>query len=327
MGGGGATLAVSGRRPGRSSSGLRAADPIAVSDAVVRLPGHPSVSQIPIHGWRAVLLALPFVACGVGIALFWAVAGESSQVPGAVVVLGGVVFGLLGMGLAVHGLRGVSHDRRVRAAQVFRLHEPWVWDYSWDPRGIAAVGARAHVRWAAFSAAAVLVLAPFHVSSFDSERSALLMPLWLAVCDLGLVIALAYTARLAYQRVKFGAPRISFGHFPFHAGEVLEVYLEGVRGLERLERIDCALRFVQERYESTGSNGAYEVNCYQLYADERSLEARMYGPIHLHFSLPEEKYSTHLSARPPRYWELALRGSARGVDFSARFLLPIYEKV
>jgi hypothetical protein len=326
MGGGGAALAVSGRRPGRSSSGLRTADPIAVSDAAVRLTGHPSVSQIPIHGWRAVLFALPFVACGIGIVLFWAVAGESSQAPGELVVLGGVMFGLFGVGLGFHGVRGVAHDRRVRASQVLRLHEPWVWDYHWGPRGIAAIGARTHKRWAAFSAAAVLVLAPFHVSSFDSERSALLMPLWLAVCDLGLLIALSYTARLAYQRAKFGAPRISFGHFPFRAGEVVEIYLEGVRGLERLERIDCALRFVEERYENTGSNGAYEVNCYQLYADGRSIEARMSGPMHLHFSLPAAEYSTRLSARPPRYWELALRGSARGVDLSARFLLPIYEK-
>ncbi len=93
-----------------------------------------------------------------------------------------------------------------------------------------------------------------------------------------------------------------------------------------MERLDCALRFVQERYESTGNNGAYEVNCYQLYGDERSLEARMSGPKHLRFSLPETEHSTQLSARPPRYWELELRGGARGRDFSARFLLPIYEK-
>ncbi len=282
--------------------------------------------MVPVHGWRAVLFGLPFVICGAGLAIYAVAGGQSIRAPRELVVLAGCAFGLLGGLLLIHGVRGAACERRVRAAQAWRPNEPWVWDYDWDSRGIDALGARAPARWGRFCAVAALLLVPFHLAAFDAEHSVLVLPLWVAVCDLGLLIAVAWTARLVIQHRKFGSPRLSFGHFPFCAAEVLEVYLEGVRGLEHLDRLDCSLRFVEERYEATGHNGAYEVNSYQLYCDERSLETRMSGPVHLRFQLPRNGLATRLSDRPPRYWQLALQGEAKGLDFAASFLLPIYEK-
>lgn len=297
-----------------------------VSDACVKLTRHRAVSVVPIHGWRAVLFGLPFVACGAGLVIYAVAGGRSIKAPPELLVLAGCAFAVMGGLLLVHGMCGAARERRVRAAQAWQPNEPWAWDYDWDSRGIDALGARAPARWIKFCGAAALLLAPFHLAAFDAEHNALVLPLWVAVCDLGLLIAAAYAARLAVQRRKFGSPRLSFGHFPFRAGEVLEVYLEGVRGLEHLDRLDCSLRFIEERYEATGHNGAYEVNSYQLYCDERSLETRMSGPVHLRFQLPRNGLATRLSDRPPRYWELALQGEAKGLDFAASFLLPIYEK-
>jgi hypothetical protein len=45
-------------------------------------------------------------------------------------------------------------------------------------------------------------------------------------------------------------------------------------------------------------------------------------PIEL--SLPRGPYETRLADRPPRYWELEVRGEATGADFGATFLLPVY---
>ena len=279
-----------------------------------------------MHGWRATLFGLPFMICGVGAAILAPLGMGSSEAPPELVVLGGVVFALAGVALMVHGLRGVGRGKRLRAAQALRPREPWAWDYDWDPRGTGARGSRELARWGAASAAATLLLVPLHLGLFDPSRGALVLPLWLAVVDLGWLATLAWTARVALQRRKFGSPRLSFAHFPFRAGEVLEVYLAGAHGLEALERLNCRLRFIEEKYEATGSNGPYQVNSYQLYCEERTLESRISGPIQLRFSLPESSYATRLSARPARYWELALRGDANGIDFSASFVLPIYEK-
>ena len=297
-----------------------------MGDARVKLSGHRGVSVVPVQGWRAVLFGLPFVVCGVGAAILASLGLGSSEAPPELVVLGGVVFALGGVVLMVHGVRGLGRGRRLQAEQALRPHEPWAWDYDWDTRGIDARGSRALSRWGAASAAATLLLVPLHLGLFDLSRGALVLPLWLAVVDLGWVVTLVWTARVALQRRRFGSPRLSFAHFPFRAGEVLEVYVEGARGLEALEQLDCSLRFIEEQYETTGSNGTYEVNSYQLYCDERSHELRMSGPIQLRFSLPESSFATRLSARPARYWELALRGGAKGIDFSASFVLPIYEK-
>ena len=309
-----------------SSSGADAADATSVSDVRVRLPGHRAVSQVPVHGWRAVLFALPFVVCGVGMALYAGLGLGSMDAPPELVVLAGAVFALIGGWLLVHGLMGVRLDKRVKAEQAFRPHEPWAWDFGWDPTGIEVFGSRAPGRWAVCSALAALLLAPFHLAAFDAQRNTLVLPLWVAVCDLGLLVALAYTVRLGIQRARFGSPRLAFAYFPFRAGEVLEVYLEGLRGLDHLDRLDCSLRFIEELYESTGQNGAYETNAYQLYSEDSTLDLRTPGPIPLRFSLPEAGLSTRLSARPPRYWELALHAPTKGPDFTARFLLPIYEK-
>ncbi len=45
-------------------------------------------------------------------------------------------------------------------------------------------------------------------------------------------------------------------------------------------------------------------------------------PIEL--PLPRGPYETRLADHAPRHWELEVRGEARGVDFGAMFLLPVY---
>ncbi|HEX9793842.1 MAG TPA: hypothetical protein VGC54_07635 [Planctomycetota bacterium] len=42
------------------------------------------------------------------------------------------------------------------------------------------------------------------------------------------------------------------------------------------------------------------------------------------FEVPAMAAATALSARSARYWELELRGFARGADLVARFPLPLY---
>ena len=42
------------------------------------------------------------------------------------------------------------------------------------------------------------------------------------------------------------------------------------------------------------------------------------------FDLPMGDYGTRLAEAPARYWELAVLADTPGLDFSAKFLIPVY---
>ena len=45
------------------------------------------------------------------------------------------------------------------------------------------------------------------------------------------------------------------------------------------------------------------------------------------FDIPEDAPGTALSERPPRYWELHVRGETIGPDLDEVFLVPIYARL
>lgn len=300
----------------------------------VRLPGHPAVSETTIHGWAAFLFALPFAGAGVVVMLLAAGVIEADEgslrSPRPVVAACGALFATVGLWLALHGLRGVWRRSRVRAAQARRPHEPWTWDHTWDPAGVADASGR-RIGQTAFGIGLIaLFCVPAHWIGFLTEERPLPFQIAAFVLDLVLLGVVAYLGYLTLRRLKFGTPRLAFAHFPYRLGGSLEVYFQAARGLDAVERLDCTLRFVEERYETRGAgrNRSQEVHSYELWADERALEraALVAGGASLRFALPDGDYATRLSDRPARYWELEVRGEAPGVDFEARFPLPVYEK-
>ena len=42
------------------------------------------------------------------------------------------------------------------------------------------------------------------------------------------------------------------------------------------------------------------------------------------FDLPSGDYGTRLAEAPARYWELAVVADTPGLDFTAKFLVPVY---
>jgi hypothetical protein len=85
----------------------------------------------------------------------------------------------------------------------------------------------------------------------------------------------------------------------------------------------ATLRCIEERFEvrQTGKNRVRVSVPYELYRDEAAVAP---GEPSLRFELPENVPGTRLAAQPPRYWELELAAEAPGVDFGARFLVPVY---
>jgi len=89
------------------------------------------------------------------------------------------------------------------------------------------------------------------------------------------------------------------------------------------------LRCIEERYETRAGDESTWTASYQLHADRLEIDpawGRMAGQwnVPVTFMLPAAPFETSLSARPPRYWELAVHGESPGVDFDATFLVPIY---
>jgi hypothetical protein len=90
---------------------------------------------------------------------------------------------------------------------------------------------------------------------------------------------------------------------------------------------------VQERYVTTGAgnNRRSQVVCYELYRDVVTLDhdrlANFVGAeIAVEFRLPADKLTTSLVDTPPTYWQIEANGEARGADYLAYFLVPVYKK-
>jgi hypothetical protein len=83
------------------------------------LKQHQGRSATTIHGWPSVLFGLPFFGVGVGALVVWRVAPEQVEGPTPLLLWFGVVFGLVGFSLILHGLKGLR--RRARVAERKRV--------------------------------------------------------------------------------------------------------------------------------------------------------------------------------------------------------------
>ena len=81
----------------------------------------------------------------------------------------------------------------------------------------------------------------------------------------------------------------------------------------------------------SGNNRTSQVVCYELYKDVATFDhdrlANFQGAgIPVEFALPADKQSTLLAEPPPVYWEIEARGKAKGADYEAYFLVPVYSR-
>jgi hypothetical protein len=297
------------------------------------LKKHQGRSATTIHGWPSVLFGLPFFGVGVGALLVWRVAPEQVEGPTPLLLWFGVVFGLVGFSLILHGFKGLR--LRARVAERKRAHpdEPWMWDHPWDRFGARGDSAR-RVRKAFFGAAFLVVfMVPFNYVGFVLED----VPgrwFWMGIVglfDVVAVVAVGYAFYVLLRYLKYGTSAVSFEGFPFRLGDQASLRFLGPGRSELLEPMTVTLRAVEEAYETRGSgkNRSQQVVCYETYVDTQAIDdvrGRWEGRrgLALEFDLPREAAGTRLSERPPRYWELEITADVPGVDYRAVFLLPVY---
>jgi hypothetical protein len=286
------------------------------------LRGRRGRSATTIHGWPAALFGLPFLAVGVvGVAQF---VGQPAQVdaPRPMILWFGVVFGLAGLSLIVHGLRGLVRRRRVADRRERHPAEPWLWDYDWPRHGVTDRAGRAVVRTFMGAAALVVFLLPFNWIGFGGMGDVPGVALWMLVVglfDLVTLTIIGYALYLLLRYLKYGTSRLAFEGFPFHLGEEMVVRFEGSGGAAGFDRVAAKLLCIEERYEMRGSgkNRSQQVVCYECYADTLTIEdARA--------RLPHEAPPTRLSERPAHFWVVDVEAAVPGVDYRGSFLVPVY---
>lgn len=263
-----------------------------------------------------------------GGGLTWLVYTHPENASAPLPVVFGVcgLFFLAGLAVAVGGLgaslRRARHGRLLRE----RPHEPWHADYKWDPQG-----QRERPFWKALNGVLgigflALFLAPFNWWLFTAPEAVVVIVVGLF--DLLLIAALLYWAYDTARSLKYGAPWIRFGRFPFFLGERLDVVIGGRGAFDRFDKLVVTVRFIQESRVRQGNRTS--TRCHQHWAERLELDPRtLHGVRELPVSLElpaDARYDTCLSDDNARYWEVEVNGEAPGIDFHAQFLVPVYAR-
>lgn len=241
----------------------------------------------------------------------------------------------IGVGLLMigSGIRGMF--RRRRHFELVRLHpdEPWMVDGPWDPRRASDDGGR-RARYALFGAAfLVLFLVPFNAVVFFVEDAPIFAKVIIGFFDLLGMWVVGYAIHQLMQRLKYGESHVRYSTFPIHLGDKVTLYFSNARGIGSFEKFAATIRCIQERVVVTGSgkNRSRKTVYDQIYAEAIEINdpgQHRGGSRELEFTyeLPAGEYTTLLATQEPRYWEFELTAETPGVDYCARFLLPVYAR-
>jgi hypothetical protein len=305
----------------------------------VQPPGAPSVllnhrtqSATAVDGWKSVFFGLPFLAIGVFVLL--AADGAIStgkHGPNWLIAFIGAPFALAGLFLFVHGIHGLARKAAYRRKIAERPDEPWLADHHWHREGISfsafhdmlsrLVGA---LLWSAFLVPFAWIGATVHGA----------WPFMVAVVIFGLLSLILWVrwAKMLFDFLTYGNSFLAYESFPFALGGTLRTRLRAPRNISALDSLTLTLRCVEEKYVTTRVNNRSETNvvCYELYKDAVTYDRdRLTGlagnDIPIELRIPLDQPTTTLTSTPPTYWEIEATGAARGVDYEAVFLVPVYK--
>jgi hypothetical protein len=298
------------------------------------LTGHQARTAPRVPAWLALVLGLGLIVAGAALGLVGAgVLRPEPRVPApaAVPYAIGVTFVVLGAWLLAYRIEDGLRESRTRRLQRAMPGAPWFADHPWDPAGAWDETGRRAVATAVLAVILGVFLVPFNWVAF-SPRSGI--DLWGRILfivvtgafDILTVVVAGYAAYFAWRRARFGPVFLRFERFPLTLGTSARVWLRVPRPPTDC-RLAATLRCVEERYVADGDSSSTQSE--QVWADAVPIEpawGQVGGSWNLPIGLrlPVGPYETRLAERPPRYWELDLRGEAAGVDFGATFLVPVY---
>jgi hypothetical protein len=310
----------------------RRLEPPPVVVGGVKLPGRLVRSRrSATGGWPAVFSQIAFLAAAATGFALWTGFTDMARVTLPVALVAAVVS-------LVHAVRRIprnAYNARLRAAHPA---EPWRWDHPWDQRGSRDESTPAE---AATSFAAALIMTVFAAGftgagfwflvTGDTRRKLFALPFVVIglVFDYVVVRLFLDAGRLTARRLKYGRVAASFDRFPFRRGEQLRLHVAAPPSLPRHALVTTTLRCIQEGHDGSGAHeDRSRLHCYEVYRDTAPAEQIDAAPgtraMRVTFSLPADTHPTELSAYPCRYWEVELEAATEGIDYRARFLVPVY---
>jgi hypothetical protein len=301
-----------------------------------RLRNFEGRAVVPMQGWGAVFFGLLFAGAGLipllgGIGMMAWGTGPNLP-PGWVIAVVGAVFVIFGLAAFVAGLRGLYRQRRARRAFLAGATAPWDWDHPWERGGARDDVWRRALRRFAWVGLLALFLSPFHylLLTIEGTTFRVLGGLFLLVFDAAALFTFASAVKAIIQALKYGRVFLQYEQFPMLLGRPASVRLLLDRRVDAAS-LSCTIRLIEERVEVSYPRRGKSSRQYvfdQLYEEKvtaslaQGADGRQTARVEFH--LPEGDYSTRLSGDEPRYWLFEAEAATPGVDFHARFLLPIY---
>jgi len=289
--------------------------------------------QIGLPPWALLVFCVPFI--GVGAAAILAGAGflpleklELEDVPQWVMFLFGAAFLLLGLVVLVTTLQEQKRKAKAKKAPASMAY---IYEHSWSQRWVHDDTGSAMRK--TMSSIIILggFLIPFHGILYyfifvREEGGKWIAYIFLGIFDLILLLMLMTLIYLAIKRLVFGRRKVTFNSFPYYLGEKLTATFEGGKKLKNLNRIDIALRCVEEAVESrpSGSASSPRLTCYRVYEDKIQRPTDAHGRADISFDIPQALPGTQLTKMPPTYWELVIDAKLPGMDYQGVFLMPVY---
>ena len=310
----------------------------SVNTQRTRLYGHnPPAASGGAGGGCLILFSLPFIAVGVFVILlslgFFPALENGRKAPTQILTIFGAVFSIAGLGVWGLGVRAIFRNRAsIRRREEHPL-EPWLGDYPWDARGADSGGIGSALSGFAVFAFLALFLSMFNWLVFLSNEKD--VPFFakaiVGFFDLIALLVLGSAFYQLFQYLKYGSSRLHFARFPFRPGSSLEAGLEANARILRAPTISLTLRYIEEEIvvTSSGSKTSSTVQLHSLHEITQELNTSMFdansgSEIPINIRLPEGDFSTNLSGSPRRYWELDVKAETPGIDYAARFLIPVY---
>ncbi|MFK7759916.1 MAG: hypothetical protein AB8C13_08215 [Phycisphaerales bacterium] len=314
------------------------------------LPNYTTMSRITLSGWAAIGWGLVTAVIGSIICLAAAgLIGGTKHAPDWVIWAGGIVFVVGGVTMCSHGIFGLVIASSSRRDVMLHPDEEWRGDYVWSvAAGNPGMKSRESGWWMMTGLGMLIVVCFTMVSTWVSVTGPGGMTgafLWfmsgfMYFCFV--ICTLVFLSQLI-SALRYGTPRMVYETMPVGRGEILKGRVRCPRGFGSLDRITICLRHVEEYYEQrprSGKKSATKVSCRGKVVDkwviddvQRQLSDPMSagadagfgsGEIPIAFLLPENAADTQASERPASFWDLEVRGEAKGVDFVHRFAVPVY---
>lgn len=301
-----------------------------------RLQNFEGRGTLPLRGGGALLLGALFAGVGaiplaIGLGI-WAFGSKPTNPPGWIIATFGLVFVVFGVGAIWSGLSGMYRLKRARRAYFAGSRSPWDWDHPWNRTGARDDVWKRVARRIVALAFIGLFLVPFHflVITIDDTTVRVVGGIFLTIFDVVLIVSFVSLVRTIAQGLKYGRVFLQYEQFPMLLGRKAAVRLVLDRPVQA-PSIDCKVRYIAETVEISRQSGGRNTRQYvvdQLYEETITVPL---GPgaaggqsARIEIELPSGDYATRLSVDEPRYWLLEADASTPGVDFHARFLLPVY---